>query len=615
MDMKKLYILLASVIGLSFGLNAQCGPGVPDVTCTESPAYPRTCSDTIPDGMAGEFYQHDITMWFPREFFEPSAGLTVTMEQIDILSVSGLPFGMSWTPNPGTVYPEDNEFTAIRVCGTPFNSGHYNLTISIKVIAGAFGITQTVNQNVPVHLYIAPSTQGNTAFATTNPSGCTPLASSFATLFPSNGNSGYSYFWDLGNGFSTTLETPPAVDYATGNNDTFFVVSHTVSIDTIGYYLNAVQITNHSCTENPGNVPDIYMKIFDGQGTEVFNNISSQITANPPINFTLNLHLTNPPYLLQVWDDDDGLLGGDDNCVNNQEGSNAGIILTFPPNEPGGTFTQIGTNGGLIINYTLFKPVIEISGTDTIFVYPNPSQPTITGQPGLAFCENTSTQLVSTEASQYQWYKADTLQANATQQQYTATQPGNYVVEITNEFGCKAISDTVVVNQLPAPQLPGITFTNGLLQTDLTNPPFQLQWFYEGVLFAGQTGQTCVPIFDGMYHVRAENSYGCFSYSDTIEVGKVGLNSTAANTLEFGVYPNPSNGQVTIQVEGKNNTQVAMAIYNVTGSLVEQKLLNTGKGITGSYNEVLDISALPKGVYAVVFNYGMQQKTVKLFVF
>lgn len=614
--MKKLSILLASFIGFAFTANAQCGLATPDQSCTVSPAYPKTCpDDNLPDGMAGQFYTTDITMYFPTVFYEPSAGLDVTMNSVDINAVSGMPFGFTYTANPAHVVPSQNEFAGIRICGTPFNAGDYTVTISITVHATAFGISQTVNQNVPIALHIAPSTAGNVAFTINNPSGCTPLPSTFATNFPSNGNPGYSYFWDLGNGFSTTQEVIPPVQYtAPGANDTFYVIQHTVNIDTVGYYLTNVQVTNISCTDNPGNDPDVYIKLFNGQGVEVFNNSSSNITGTGPFNFPLNIQLTNPPYLLQAWDSDGGLLGADDNCANGNEGSNAGITLVFPNGNPGGTFVQVGNNGGLIVNYTLFKPVVTISGSDTIYVYPNPIAPTVSGD--FDFCQGTTTAtLISTPEFQYQWYRADTLQANATQQSFSASQAGHYVVQVTNQYGCSAVSDTVNVHQLPAPQLPAISYSGGLLHTDLTTPPFQLQWFYEGFAFAGQTAQTCVPIFDGMYFVRAENSFGCYSYSDTILVTKVGVNEVGANTLNFNILPNPASGSATVYVDGTTAGPVSLSVYNVLGSLVYGKQLNVDKGTVNKYAEQIDISALPQGIYNVAFRYGNNQKVLKLFVY
>lgn len=614
--MKKIYIALAILLGIANFSKAQsCGLATPNLSCTSNPAYPTTCpDDNLPNGTAGQFYSTDITMYFPTTFFEPSAGLDVTINSVDINSVSGMPFGFTWTANPSTVVPSQNEFTALRICGTPFNAGDYTVTISITVFASAFGISQTVNQNIPIALRIDPSTAGNVAFTINNPSGCSPLAASFVTNFPSNGNPGYTYFWDLGNGFTTSQEIIPPVEYvAPGPGDSSYIIQHTVTIDTVGFFLTNVQVTNVSCTDNPGNNPDVYLKIFNSQGQEIFNNSNATIEGTPPYNFPLNIELNSPPYKIQVWDGDGGLLGADDNCADNSEGSTAGVTLLMPTLS--GSSTQVGSVGGLIFNYTINHPVIEISGADTITVSPNPAIPTIAAQPGFDYCENTETKLISTQAVQYQWYKADTLLAGATGQFYFTGTPGNYVVQVTNQFGCSAYSDTAEVNQLPAPQTPGIYYTNNLLGTDLTSPPYQLQWFYEGFEFAGQTGQTCSPLFNGKYFVRAENEFGCYSYSDTLNLTKVGLNTLESEGINVNLQPNPASNMVNVMINGKINSDISLSVYNITGQEVIGKILNIGKGQFSNYNESLDISTLPAGIYPVTFRYGNATQTIKLFVY
>ena len=596
--MKKIYLALAAIVGLATLTKAQtCGLATPDLSCTVSPAYPHTCPAVLPDGQAGQFYTTDITMWFPEQFFEPSAGLTVTMNSVEINAVSGMPFGFTYTANPTTVTPSQNEFAAIRICGTPFSAGDYTVVISITVQASAFGVSQTVNQNIPLALRINPSTQGNVAFTITNPAGCSPLASSFVTNFPSNGNPGYSYFWDLGNGFSTDQETVPPVSYtAPGPNDTFYVIEHTVAIDTIGYFLTSVQVTNVSCTDNPGNNPDAYLKIFNSLGQQVYNNSGNTIEGNPPFNFTLNVPLTNPPYIIQVWDGDGGLLGGDDNCADNSESSTAGITMLLPTTN--GTVTQIGTVGGLILNYTIIHPVIEISGTDTISVSPNPVAPVVTLTPGLTFCQGDSVDLASTYAFQYQWFKGDTLLPNATAQHYYAKTAGQYHLQITNQYGCPAYSDTFKISRLALPPVPLISFNYGTgnFETDLAPPTYQLQWFYENFAFAGQTAQTCEPLFNGHYFVRAENAAGCYSYSDTIWLKNVGVNDINAIAPDIKLYPNPAFDVLTLEVSGINNQKPVVKLLDISGKVIQVKMLQNA--LNGSkYTESIDIAALKTGVY------------------
>ncbi|TAL70121.1 MAG: T9SS type A sorting domain-containing protein [Bacteroidetes bacterium] len=69
---------------------------------------------------------------------------------------------------------------------------------------------------------------------------------------------------------------------------------------------------------------------------------------------------------------------------------------------------------------------------DTIKVLPNPDKPTITRD---------QRKLISSVAFAYQWYWDSTLIPSATEKEFTPTEKGYYKVEITDENGCKSISD------------------------------------------------------------------------------------------------------------------------------------------------------------------------------
>ena len=53
--------------------------------------------------------------------------------------------------------------------------------------------------------------------------------------------------------------------------------------------------------------------------------------------------------------------------------------------------------------------------------------------------------LLASSANNYQWYHEDTLIGGATQQFYICTQSGKYYVEVSNEYGCKSISESINV--------------------------------------------------------------------------------------------------------------------------------------------------------------------------
>ena len=67
------------------------------------------------------------------------------------------------------------------------------------------------------------------------------------------------------------------------------------------------------------------------------------------------------------------------------------------------------------------------------------------------------------------------------------------------------------------------------------------------------------------YYVKLiiENDVGCIDTSACLSIFDVGFDS---NTLEFEVYPNPTNGLFTIKTH--NSTPVQLTIYNVLGEEV-----------------------------------------------
>jgi hypothetical protein len=64
--------------------------------------------------------------------------------------------------------------------------------------------------------------------------------------------------------------------------------------------------------------------------------------------------------------------------------------------------------------------------------------------------------MTATEGVSYQWYLNGEAIDGATEQTYTATESGNYSVEVTNEQGCSEISDVTVLT-VAIPALDGVS--------------------------------------------------------------------------------------------------------------------------------------------------------------
>ena len=134
-----------------------------DLTCDSVPAGPKLCPTVLPTDTAQQYYEADVTFYMPEQFdiTDPVSG-TVDLTQIDVVGLSGLPAGMSWTAYDytgavaTTFYPPSNtpasERGCAKICGTPLMPGEYVITVSVLayVSLGSTSVTQAESFDVPL---------------------------------------------------------------------------------------------------------------------------------------------------------------------------------------------------------------------------------------------------------------------------------------------------------------------------------------------------------------------------------------------------------------------------------------------------------------------------------
>src|SRR6185437_7103499 len=213
---------------------------------------------------------------------------------------------------------------------------------------------------------------------------------------------------------------------------------------------------------------------------------------------------------------------------------------------------------------------VTSDGTSTLTVTSS-ATPTvsITTAPSGAICEGTSVTFSATVSNegtspQYAWtVNSVSVGSNSTVAIDTLENNDNVMVSMTSSLNCATTNPTsnfvvMTVNSLPT--APVVTYASQMLNSSYASGN---QWYFNDNIIPSATAQTYVPTSDGAYFSMYTDNNGCSSESDTLTVsGITGLiNSTSSELI---IYPNPSEGSVTVNVSG-SATMNSINIYNVLG--------------------------------------------------
>lgn len=360
-------LLLVMVVGMSYSASAQCS------ACTVNIPFPMPVDtvylDTIPPGQKGQAYSEELTFRLPQTTgplvaLDPSVPAGVTLSGFNVLSVTGLPLGMTYSldrPIPA-LYDEtapDTRDGCVTLCGTPTQSGTFSVIIDVEVLTG---ILAPQSAQIPLEFIVLPDSAAG--FAVNVSQGCDSLWVNFTNNITSGGNPNFSYDWDFGNGLTSSLENPDSILYSdTGT----YVIEYQAIVDTFPSQLTQVVITATDCNDDiPPFItgePDLYMILDDSSGTELVNNDPN---TTPVVGTAPNDVLPDTvwvgsitmedgaPYTLEIWDDDNDLGNADDAC--------GAYTLTAPLSS--GTLVD----GANAIEITVFKFVDTIRTTETIVI-------------------------------------------------------------------------------------------------------------------------------------------------------------------------------------------------------------------------------------------------------
>jgi hypothetical protein len=559
-------IIVSALLAFSFSSYSQC---TIDFSQTQPGIYP----DTLPDGMVGQPYSEDITFVMPTD----TSGFNFT--NFYIQAVSGLPFGLNWVCNAqgnGCNYdPQSNIYGCMNVSGTPIQPGVYPLTVNVIATLQILG---DVPATFDTQVTILADTSSNSGFSVSGGFGCTPLVTTFTNLNP-----GYlAYNWDFGNGSTSTQENPSPQIYSTPGD---YIVTYEAYADTVpAYYLTEVQVLGIPNNWGwPGDLnPDMYIEIYDGSMNLVYTSATIQDT-DPPVTYAIpNLLLADELYTVNVWDEDGGLFGADDDLG----------ITYFQGWGPSGS----STTGSTSISYTIqaVGPFPVVSSSDTVNVFGFPNAPNIDSNGLLLWTDSISLTL--------QWYQNGNAVPGADSASYLATTSGDYFVISTSPSGCYASSDTISITICDSLFNPMITQNGHLLFTDTSS--YDFQWYYNGNPISGATGQLITADNEGDYWVELTAYDGCV-YTSAVQTVDFTSLLDLGDDLTFSMGPNPSSGEFTIHLSEGVTDHFTITILDITGRMVYQQIEHS--------NETnIDLSNQEAGTYFVRITVGDKSATKTL---
>ena len=193
----------------------------------------------------------------------------------------------------------------------------------------------------------------------------------------------------------------------------------------------------------------------------------------------------------------------------------------------------------------------------------------------------------------YQWNDPSFQTSSAA----TSLDGGTYAVTVTDAVGCKAITSAVVDE--PATliaQTSTTTTTTGNCTGSATanvlggNPPYTYSW--NDPLF--QATALATGLCEGAFSVVIIDANGCTITENVTVTNTVGIGEIE-NNLSYSIYPNPSSGDVFVDLQLENDADVEISVYNTIGELMSfDKLTHIS-----DYKYILNCSQYAGGIYYV----------------
>jgi hypothetical protein len=234
-------------------------------------------------------------------------------------------------------------------------------------------------------------------------------------------------------------------------------------------------------------------------------------------------------------------------------------------------------------------PITGFSGffvSSAGFKYQQPPALTVSTTGVTVFCNGNTVTLNASAAANYQWYKDGLPISNATAATYQAAQTGTYTVTTSVNNVASIPSNGIVVTANPVPGKPVITQNGTTLSS---SEAAGNQWYKDGVLLPGETGQAYNPAATGDYSVTV-TSNGCTGAASAAYHYVLTSVINIDNEQYIRLDPNPVTSQATLT-------------FNITGTpALHVQIIDMSGVVYRTFNRLtsgarLQLGALARGIY------------------
>lgn len=191
--------------------------------------------------------------------------------------------------------------------------------------------------------------------------------------------------------------------------------------------------------------------------------------------------------------------------------------------------------------------------------------------------------------------------------------PGSYVVSVTDDGGCTSFATITITEPTEI-----TTSTNS---TDPTcdvcadgsatvnasggTPGYTYLWSN------GQTTATALDLAEGTYCVTITDDNGCETNTCvTLTALVTGIVNASLSDNSFTIYPNPTSGFITVELETTQLSTITLTLTNMLG----QNIVSQQSEVNGLFKQVYDLSAFAEGLYFITVrseNETLLRKVIK----